>query len=57
MEASKGAIAFGDLADPDSHVRHLLHVNYTIRRKQSLGTEPSVYYIVGGASEDEEGHG
>ena len=45
-EASHGAIAFGDLADPDSHVRELLKENYTIRRKQNLGTEPSVYYIV-----------
>jgi molybdopterin-containing oxidoreductase family iron-sulfur binding subunit len=46
VEASNGAIAFGDLYDPDSEVRKLLRENYTIRRKQSLGTEPSVYYIV-----------
>lgn len=45
-EASKGAIAFGDLDDPASEVRKLLKENYTIRRKQNLGTEPSVYYIV-----------
>jgi molybdopterin-containing oxidoreductase family iron-sulfur binding subunit len=45
-EASKGAIAFGDLDDPKSDVRKLLKENYTIRRKQNLGTEPSVYYIV-----------
>lgn len=45
-EASNGAIAFGDLYDPDSTVRKLLKENYTIRRKQTLGTEPSVYYIV-----------
>jgi len=58
VEASEGAIAFGDLDDPDSNVRHLLHDNYTIRRKQNLGTDPSVYYIVGGGgSEEEEGHG
>jgi Fe-S-cluster-containing dehydrogenase component len=56
VEASDGAIAFGDLSDPDSHVRELLHSNYTIRRKQSLGTEPSIYYIVGGGSSEEE-HG
>jgi molybdopterin-containing oxidoreductase family iron-sulfur binding subunit len=43
---SNGIIAFGDLGDPKSEVRHLLKENYTIRRKQSLGTEPSVYYIV-----------
>jgi molybdopterin-containing oxidoreductase family iron-sulfur binding subunit len=46
VEVSDGAMVFGDLDDPDSEVRHLLKENYTIRRKQSLGTEPSVYYIV-----------
>ena len=46
VEVSEGKIAFGDLYDPESHVRELIRTNYTIRRKQSLGTEPSVYYIV-----------
>lgn len=46
VEASNGAITFGDLQDPHSEVRELLKENYTIRRKQNLGTEPSVYYIV-----------
>ena len=46
VEASNGAIAFGDLMDPHSDVRELLRTNYTIRRKQNLGTEPAVYYIV-----------
>ncbi len=46
VEASNGTIAFGDLYDPGSEVRKLLRENYTIRRKQSLGTEPCVYYIV-----------
>jgi molybdopterin-containing oxidoreductase family iron-sulfur binding subunit len=46
VEASEGAIVVGDLEDPDSEIRHLLAEHYTIRRKQSLGTEPSVYYIV-----------
>ena len=46
VEASNGAIAFGDLGDPESEVRELLRKNYTIRRKQGLGTGPSVYYIV-----------
>ena len=46
VEASNGAIVFGDLEDPASEVRALLKSNYTIRRKQGLGTEPSVYYIV-----------
>ena len=46
VEASNGAIAFGDLYEENSKVRELLKENYTIRRKQVLGTEPSVYYIV-----------
>ncbi|MBW1889845.1 MAG: 4Fe-4S dicluster domain-containing protein [Deltaproteobacteria bacterium] len=46
VEASNGAIAFGDLHDPESEIRELLRTHYTIRRKQGLGTEPAVYYIV-----------
>jgi len=46
VEASNGALVFGDLADPDSDVRKLVSSRYTIRRKISLGTSPSVYYIV-----------
>jgi molybdopterin-containing oxidoreductase family iron-sulfur binding subunit len=46
VEASEGAIVVGDLEDPESEVRALLAEHYTIRRKQALGTEPSVYYIV-----------
>ena len=46
VEASEGKLAFGDLYDPESKVRELIGSNYTIRRKQTLGTEPSVYYIV-----------
>jgi Fe-S-cluster-containing dehydrogenase component len=46
VEASKGALVFGDLMDPQSEVRRLLRGNFTIRRKQNLGTEPCVYYIV-----------
>ena len=46
VEASRGALTFGDLYDPASEVRELIKTNYTIRRKQTLGTEPSVYYIV-----------
>jgi Fe-S-cluster-containing dehydrogenase component len=40
------ALVFGDLADPESEVRHLLQENFSIRRKPELGTGPSVYYIV-----------
>ncbi|MDY6822519.1 MAG: 4Fe-4S dicluster domain-containing protein [Thermodesulfobacteriota bacterium] len=46
VEAADGAILFGDLGDPASDVRKALRENYTIRRNPSLGTEPSVYYIV-----------
>ncbi len=47
VEACKAkALTFGDLEDPKSEVRKLLHSNYTIRRKPELGTEPNVYYIV-----------
>jgi molybdopterin-containing oxidoreductase family iron-sulfur binding subunit len=41
-----GALAFGDLEDPNSEVRHLLAENFTIRRKTGLGTQPEIYYIV-----------
>jgi molybdopterin-containing oxidoreductase family iron-sulfur binding subunit len=46
VEASNGALAFGDLYDPDSEVRELLKNNYTIRRKSELGAGPAIYYIV-----------
>ncbi len=46
VEASNGALVFGDLEDPESEVRKLLKSNYTIRRKTALGTGPAIYYIV-----------
>lgn len=46
VEASEGAILFGDLNDPDSEVREALRENFSIRRKPNLGTQPSVYYII-----------
>ena len=46
VEISEGKLAFGDLYDPESNVRELIRTHFTIRRKQTLGTEPSVYYIV-----------
>jgi molybdopterin-containing oxidoreductase family iron-sulfur binding subunit len=46
VEASKGAIVFGDLSDEKSEIRKVLKENYTIRRKPGLGTGPSVFYIV-----------
>lgn len=46
VEASHGAIIYGDLDDENSKIRQVLKNNYTIRRKPGLGTEPSVFYIV-----------
>jgi Fe-S-cluster-containing dehydrogenase component len=46
VEASNGALVFGDLEDRASEVRKVLRENYTIRRKQGLGTGPCIYYIV-----------
>jgi len=48
VEASNGAMAFGNLSDPESDVRKILNVKFTIRRKPSLGTLPSVFYVMGG---------
>jgi Fe-S-cluster-containing dehydrogenase component len=41
-------LVFGDLQDPASSVRALLKEHYTIRRKPNLGTQPQVYYLIGG---------
>ncbi len=46
VEASEGALIFGDLNDPGSDVRKLLDEQFAIRRKPNLGTFPSVFYIV-----------
>ncbi|MBI5740491.1 MAG: 4Fe-4S dicluster domain-containing protein [Nitrospirae bacterium] len=51
VEASGGALVFGDLEDPNSEVRHVLSTHYTLRRKPELGTGPSVYYVIGGGTE------
>lgn len=48
VEASQGAIIFGNLADPNSAVRNILMRSYTLRRKPALGTRPSVFYKIGG---------
>jgi Fe-S-cluster-containing dehydrogenase component len=48
VEESRGGLIFGDLSDPNSEVRKLVSTRYTIRRKPELGTEPSVYYLIGG---------
>jgi molybdopterin-containing oxidoreductase family iron-sulfur binding subunit len=46
VEASKGAMVFGDLADPNSDIRKVLGTRYSIRRKAELGTKPSIYYLI-----------
>jgi molybdopterin-containing oxidoreductase family iron-sulfur binding subunit len=46
VEVSEGALAFGDLADPESDVRKLMSERFAIRRSPHLGTKPCVYYLV-----------
>jgi molybdopterin-containing oxidoreductase family iron-sulfur binding subunit len=41
-----GAIVFGDLNDAQSEIRQLLDKDFAIQRNASLGTKPSVFYIV-----------
>jgi Fe-S-cluster-containing dehydrogenase component len=40
-----GARVFGDLKDPESQISKVLEANPTIRLREELGTQPSVYYI------------
>jgi molybdopterin-containing oxidoreductase family iron-sulfur binding subunit len=42
----ENCLVFGDLEDPDSQVRKILHERHAIRRKPALGTQPEVYYLV-----------
>lgn len=46
VEAAKGALLFGDLADPSSPVATAIRNNFVVRRKPELGTSPNVYYII-----------
>ena len=41
-----GAMIFGDLNDPNSEIRQVLKEKFTIQRKPSLGTRPSVFFII-----------
>jgi molybdopterin-containing oxidoreductase family iron-sulfur binding subunit len=45
---NQGAMYFGDINDSHAEVREVLRTHYTLRRKPALGTEPNVYYIIGG---------
>jgi molybdopterin-containing oxidoreductase family iron-sulfur binding subunit len=40
------AMVFGNLNDPNSEIRKVLKENNTIQRKPSLGTQPSVFFII-----------
>jgi phenylacetyl-CoA:acceptor oxidoreductase subunit 1 len=40
-----GARVFGDLNDPQSEISHAIANSPTLRLREELGTEPSVYYI------------
>ncbi len=40
-----GARVFGDLKNPESQISKVLEENPTIRLREELGTNPSVYYI------------
>ncbi len=46
VEASDGALVFGDLNDPQSPVRKAIESRYTVVRKPELGTQPRVFYVV-----------
>ncbi len=46
VEASQGTFVFGDLNRLDSEISKVLKSNVFIRRKDHLGTEPKVYYLV-----------
>lgn len=40
------AMIFGDLNDPDSEISQVLKSTFTLQRKPSLGTYPSLFYII-----------
>jgi len=40
------ALIFGDLADPNSEIRKILHIRHSIGRRPGLGTEPKIYYLL-----------
>ncbi len=46
VELSGGAIAFGDIDDPNSGVSKIIAEKFTLQRRANLGTRPKVYYIV-----------
>jgi len=47
LACSGNVLHFGDLNDPQSNVSRLLRENKAVRLQESLGTEPSIFYIHG----------
>ena len=41
-----GALSFGDLNDPQSHISRTIKERQTLRLSEELETDPSVYYII-----------
>jgi len=46
VEASEGAILFGDLNNPESPVSKAIAARYSIVRKPELGTQPRIFYVI-----------
>jgi molybdopterin-containing oxidoreductase family iron-sulfur binding subunit len=46
VEASKGAMLFGDINKLESEIAEILNSDVFLRCKEYLGTEPKVYYLL-----------
>jgi molybdopterin-containing oxidoreductase family iron-sulfur binding subunit len=46
VAAQSKALVFGDLNDPNSEISQVLKTTFTIQRKPSAGTHPSLFYII-----------
>ena len=47
QRAGPAALTFGDLEDPSSPIRHALAARQVLRRRPALGTQPSIFYLLG----------
>lgn len=45
-KVAEGAMIFGNLHDPNSAISQTLQKRFTIQRKPSAGTKPSLFYII-----------
>ena len=45
-QVKPGVLVFGDLDDPKSELRLVLHKRFSLRRKPELGTGPNIYYLI-----------